>query len=95
MGDMGDAFREMNKVTKEKRRSNLKSSTKVLEESGVTFKSNNGGVHLVVTGRDVKIDFWPSTGKFRTRDGYTGRGVYNMLRHCDVKEENEEGTAKS
>jgi len=87
MGDMGEAFKGMREAGLKRKATNLANSTKILEESGVEFVSRNSGIQLIITGHEAKLDFWPSTGKFRSRDGHEGRGVYNMLRLCDVKEE--------
>lgn len=63
----------------EKRASNREKSTKRLEEYGVQFESKNNGAHLIVRSSRCLIDFWPGTGKYRTRDGREGRGVFNLL----------------
>lgn len=81
MGDMGDVFREWNWHKKEKKRSNLKSSTELLKENRIEFESKNGGVHLVINHNGKIVDFWPSTGKykFRTRNKYC-RGVNKLIK---------------
>lgn len=84
---MAEEFKDLTCIRKKRRAANTKSSTAIVDDAGVQYKSYNRGVHLVIEGKDALIDFWPSTGKFKTRDGHTGRGVYNMLRHCDVEEE--------
>jgi len=92
--EIGEVYKHLKCNRQKKRQQNLKTSTAIIEDAGVEFKSHSNGIHLVIEGTEVKIDFWPSTSKFKTRDGHEGRGVYNMLRHCNV-EENEERTAKS
>ena len=80
MGDMGDFWRDANGYYQAKRRSNLDSSTGIMERSGVPFVSKNNGVHLIVADR---WDYWPSTGLFiDRRTKKKGRGVNNLLRHA-------------
>lgn len=85
MGDMGEMFNGWREAKKEKRAQNTQSSTELLTEKGVQFVSKNGGAHLVVTGKDCVIDFWPSTGRFIARNGKHGRGVFNLLKLCEAK----------
>ena len=77
MGDMGDVFKAMSESGKEKRWKNLESSTQILKEKGIDFQSFNNGIHLKVGS----FDFWPSTGKFISKDKtITGRGVFNLIK---------------
>ena len=85
--EVGEVYKHLKCNRQNKRRQNLKTSTAIVDDAEVQYKSYSNGVHLVIEGKNALIDFWPSTGKFKTRDGYVGRGVYNMLRHCDVEEE--------
>lgn len=80
---MGEVFNEWNKVKKEKKRSNKEYSTELLKNKGVKYESRNAGVHLIIHTEDGLIDFWPSTGKFITRKGVSGRGVKNLLKLCN------------
>ena len=84
MGDMGDTFRAMNDAGKEKREKNRSTSLQILAEKNIEFESKNCGAHLIVAGVDCLIDFWPSTGKFITRNGKKGRGVFNLIKLCGV-----------
>jgi len=81
MGDMGDDFRALRQHQKDKRAKNTKSSTEILAENRIGFESKNFGSHLIVTGSKGKIDFWPSTGKWRDRNNqWQGRGVIGLLK---------------
>lgn len=81
MSEIGDIFANHRENWKRK-----KYSTELLQTEGISFTSHNGGIHLVVTGNEGKIDFWPSTGKWITRyqvgdwKHKTGRGVYNLIK---------------
>lgn len=82
MGDVGDAFRALKESRTIKKLQNLESSTAILNDKGVNYKSKNGGTHLIITklGEDV-ADFWPSTGKYKFRgQGKYKRGVFNLIK---------------
>jgi hypothetical protein len=52
-----------------------------LKEHDVLFLEKNNGSHLVVEGPDCFIDLWPSSGKWRVRNGgREGFGVRNLIR---------------
>lgn len=88
MSEIGAAFAAMKEATRAKRKANLAASTVILEKLNIPFESKNRGIHLVVTGNNELFDFWPSTGKFISRQGnLVGRGIRNLLRHCDGKNE--------
>jgi len=84
MSELGEDFKAWDKQKKDKRFQNITYSTKILQQSGVKFDSKNHGVHLIVAGKNGLIDFYPSTGLFMLRKGGQGRGVRNLLKHCEV-----------
>lgn len=86
MGDMGDDFRALKQLGKEKRAKNTKSSTEILAKNRIEFESKNLGAHLIVNSNNGLIDFWPSTGKFKLRssDKYQ-YGIKNLLQVCGVQ----------
>lgn len=71
MSDIGDAFKDTKHLrdahSKQKRQSNLVSSTQILDKNNISYEVKNGGYHLVVKGKSLIADFWPSTGKFNVR----------------------------
>lgn len=80
MGDMDEEFRALREYTKTKRRNNTKSSTALLEASGVKFESKNGGSHLIVTTGHGLVDFWPSSGLWIPRKTHKRKGgVKNLI----------------
>lgn len=82
--EVGEAFAAMKEAGKAKKRANLEASTTILEELNIPFESKNHGIHLVVTGKTELFDFWPSTGKFKSRQGnLNGRGIRNLLGYCN------------
>ena len=74
-------------ASKEKRAKNRQESAEYLSLRGIEFYSNNAGVHLIVNGEEAgTIDFWPGTGKWKTKNGKQGGGVKNLVRF--IKEAN-------
>ena len=84
MSDIGDDFKALREANSKKKKANLHYSTELLISKKIEFESKNYGVHLIVTGSDGLIDFWPSTGKFKVRGGRTGRGVVNLIKLCNT-----------
>ena len=80
MGDMGDMYNEMRAEGQVKRSHNREKSPVYLTERGILFESKNNGAHLIVEGKDCYIDFWPGTGKWKTRKGKNGFGVKNLVK---------------
>lgn len=71
---------------KAKRASNREYGHAKLTELKIPFESKNNGAHLIVTGPDGLIDFWPATGKFKIRaTGESDRGIRKLIKH--VQEE--------
>ena len=82
MGDMADVFNDMRAHKKDKRASNTVSSTQMLVDKGVSFKSLNGGAHLQLNHVCGVINFWPSTGLWMVSGNPKKyRGVRNLLQY--------------
>ena len=77
--EMGEMFNALKKERQEKRASNRENSAEYLRERGIPFVEKNGGAHLIVEGKECFIDFWPGTGKWRSRCGKKGFGVRNLV----------------
>lgn len=80
MGDTGDFYKVMNAEGQTKRSNNREQSPLYLEKNSILFESKNNGAHLIVEGKDCYIDFWPGTGKWKTRKGKSGFGVRNLVK---------------
>jgi len=39
---------------------------------------------LIVDGPDDLIDFWPGTGRWKTRDGVDGFGVKSLINYMET-----------
>lgn len=81
MSEMAEIFAGLAQSSRTKRANNRVSSAEVLKSNGVSFESNNHGVHLIVTHNDRVADFWPGTGKWKLRDSKDYHcGVFNLLK---------------
>lgn len=66
MGDMGDVFNAMRGARQERHREWKRANMAVLEAAGVEFRGTNDGETLLFRERGKpKVDFYPSTGRWR------------------------------
>jgi hypothetical protein len=65
--DMGQMFNEWKKHKKVARAAKGEENTARIKAEGIKFRTNNGGVHLILTDMGAEWDFWPTTGRWRTR----------------------------
>lgn len=74
--------------------SNEYTSTDLLRDNGIVFTSKNSGAHLIVEGNDGFIDYWPGTGRWKTRgnpgtwhfegkNSVQGFGAHNLVAHIN------------
>lgn len=60
---------------------------RLLERHGISFWSQNDGIHMIVSGHYQLIDFWPSTGRWKTRDQYyKGSGIQGLIEMIDSRQ---------
>jgi hypothetical protein len=86
MGGAGEEL-EMYLIKKKRKVDNKNRSTEILKGNGVLFSTHNNGLHLIVKSGVYKVDFWPSTGKFKVRgQNKYRRGVFNLLKVIGVSE---------
>jgi hypothetical protein len=80
MGDQLEIFAEMSKLSKSKRARNRAQSAELLRSHAIPFTSHNEAAHLIVCNAEHgKVDLWPGTGKWISREGRTGRGVQSLI----------------
>lgn len=86
MSEMGEAFAAYREMRKEKKASNLRNSTELLQRLNIPFVSHNGGIHLVVRDNNKTIDFYPSTGLWIDRHykNVKRRGIKNLLKYINA-----------
>ncbi len=76
---------EFKRANRSRRSDNRKQSAKYLDDHGILFTTNNHGAHLMVEGSKSMIDFWPGTGRWKSRKGKEGFGVRKLVK--DIGEE--------
>lgn len=81
MSDIGDLYSALRKQSQDKRTNNRMTSAHYLERENIAFTSHNNGAHLIVEGKECFIDFWPGTGKWKSRNGDSGFGVANLVKY--------------
>jgi hypothetical protein len=85
VNEVSEMCRERREFTQKKRRSNLAASTAMLTGAGLSFQSNNGGIHLVLLKNEQFIDFWPSTGLWWIRGtSNKRRGIQKLIKYMKV-----------
>lgn len=86
---MGEFWAEVKPVMKarsmEKRAQNRSNSAHVLSGRGIEYEVKNGGAHLIVTHAKGIVDFWPGTGRWRTRTDpiIDRRGVFQLVDYLE------------
>ena len=78
---MRETFQAMKEHSQEKRANNRDRCAMRLHAEGVMFEAKNNGAHLIVEGNVGYIDYWPGTGKWKDRQGASGFGIQNLLKH--------------
>lgn len=77
--NLSENYKDMRKKSQDKKSSFRESSANMLSDHNIAFETKNGGVHLIVEGSSGYIDFWPSTGRWKTRSGLSGFGVKKLM----------------
>lgn len=92
MGDMGEYWKDvkpaMQQASREKRASNRLNGQSSLFVRGIPFLKKNSGAHLIVfpESLDLRVDYWPGTGLWRTFYGKDeGRGIMSLMKFYDRK----------
>lgn len=83
MSELGDSFREFNKMKQGRRAQNRAVGKELLSYNDIIFTSHNDSAHLIVDGVNGCIDFWPGTGLWIDRQGERGRGIKNLIIHIN------------
>lgn len=75
MGDMGDMYRDWDKLRKKQKDDNLIHAMNWLKDNQIDFESKNDGNHLIITINKKRIDFWPTTNKLKIGKSIVGNGL--------------------
>lgn len=87
MSELGEMFKFMDELKKERRASNTEKSTSILIEKAINFESKNGGAHLIVKHGGKVIDYWPSTGLWVDRKTMKRKGgVFQLIKYLERAE---------
>lgn len=81
--DIAETFKDLRQASQEKREHNRRYSTKLLSAKRIKFNAVNGGYHLIITElADELIDFWPSTGLWKSRiSKEKNRGIKPLMEY--------------
>lgn len=85
MSEIGEIFaatkEQRANQSKYRKRNNMNGTMTMLGKNGISYKSKNNGVHLVVYHDGKVADLWPTTGKFNIRgDKRYFRGVRLLIK---------------
>lgn len=60
----------------------IQQSLEILAKENIDFDIKNNGIHVILTDfKGEKIDFWPTTGKYKPRNDVASSGINNLLRY--------------
>lgn len=76
---LAEDYRRGRKAGQDRRGKNREQSADMLKGKDIPFTKHNAGAHLIVEGAKGYIDFWPGTGKWKSREGKEGFGVRNLI----------------
>ncbi len=81
MSEVAEMFRDLKKISQEKKANNEKNSLNILKQNGIEYKVlNEASKHY----RVMDFDYWPSTGKFyNQKTGEKGRGIFNLIKRIN------------
>lgn len=84
MGDMGDMYREWNKLKKANKDHNRRKNMKLLKEHGISYIEHTS-YFLTIPNQNRKINFYPSTGLwfYSNEPLKQHRGVNSLLKHLN------------
>lgn len=82
--EMYKDWRKMKQTASAQRREN---APEMLDKAGVSFTEHNNGAHLIIESHLGYTDFWPGTGKWKTRGTFaiTGFGIKTLLEYIDPR----------
>jgi hypothetical protein len=85
VSELGDDFRTFREYQKKRKRQDyLKAKPEqCLAEAGIGFTTHNEGLHLIVENNEKPIDFWPTTGRWISRNGKEGFGVKSLIEYIE------------
>ena len=71
----------MKEESQNRRKKHRDTAPEILDKHCVSWEKFNGGIHLLVFSSFDDYDFWPGTGRFKSRKtGKSGRGIFNLIK---------------
>ena len=81
MGELAESFRAFREERRESRLERFTKNIEILKNCGYEFDIKNEGEHYIYRKNGIVMNFWPSSGKFRSNDGkISGVGIDKFLR---------------
>lgn len=81
MGDLGEEFKAFREWKRERNADRFVKNIEILKNCEYSFEIKNCGEHYIYRGSTVTINFWPSSGKFRSNDSkIVGVGIDKFLK---------------
>lgn len=82
MSETGDMWREYKAGRRDAKAQNRAHGADQLQLHNVHFTTHNDGAHLRVEDIDGEfLDYWPGTGKWKSRKGVEYRGIKSLLQY--------------
>lgn len=82
MSELGDIFNALREKQREFNRKRHAKSLEKLKEAGIEYTELNHGLHLRIYAHNHRIDFWPTTGRWKTDAGGKMYGVDALIEFC-------------
>lgn len=82
MGDMGDDFKEMKLMKQERKLKRYEKNISILVADNIRYEIRNSGNTLLIREEGKpKIDFYPSTGRFKIGSNFYTGGATELLKY--------------
>lgn len=85
MSDFVEDMKALDAVKKSHSAQMRENVPKELRRLGINFSSHNGGAHLIVETKYGFVDYWPGTGKWKSRNVGSGQGLEGLLAYIGIE----------
>lgn len=75
MGDMGDMYRDLDAIKKQKKETRRANAMDWINSEKVPHQSKNNGLHLIFKITPERMDFWPTTDTLKIGMRYIPNGL--------------------
>lgn len=84
MSDFSEYKAYLKARSKTKRQRNLKNAIAALQYFKIPHQVHNNGLHFVIHSENLRIDYWPTTGYWKT-EASSGRGLKEVLKLLSIE----------